>query len=405
MAPPAPWVAAAVAIDSLMYRRRTYARLVAIAGLLLGCARAGVLPDDRADVLFHRYSGGGMTIEGPSILVRKKIGDHVSLSGNYMWTTSWGISTPYQVASVDAVSGASTYHEERKQESVGIDVLQGKTTYSAGYIAGNEPDYRARTAFASVSEDMFGDLTTISFGFTRGWDKVGERGTTRNDPLERRNWQLGLAQVLTRNMLLGLNFETSESEGFLSNPYRLVRYISCATPNARGYCTQAEQYPHTRTGNAGSGQLKYSLPWHAALDGSYRYYSDTWGIVAHTAELGYTQPMFRSWTLDTHLRYYRQNHADFYSDLFPYADAQNFLARDRELATFKSLTLGLGAAWEFHPTRLSWLQKGTVNLRWDRMRIRYDDYREAWLSGYVPGTEPLYTLKANILQFFISGWF
>jgi hypothetical protein len=127
--------------------------------------------------------------------------------------------------------------------------------------------------------------------------------------------------------------------------------------------------------------------------------------VAHTAELGYTQPVFHSWTLDAHARYYRQNHADFYADLFPYAFAQNFMARDRELATFKSLTLGLGAAWEFHPTRLSWLQKGTLNLRWDRMRIHYDDYREAWLSGLAPGTEPLYTLNANILQFFISGWF
>ncbi len=405
MAPPAPWVAAAAATDALMHGRRNYTRLVALAGLLLGCAQAGVLPDDRADILYHHYNGGGMNIQGPSILVRKKIGDHVSLAGNYYVDNITGHVDTISGASVDAISGASTYHEKRTQESLSIDVLQGKTTYSAGYISGNEPDYRARTAFASVSEDMFGDLTTISFGFTRGWDKVGERGTTRNDPLERRNWQLSLAQVLTRNLLLGLNYETSESEGFLNNPYRLVRFISCSAPNARGYCTQPEQYPHTRTGNAGSGQLKYYLPWHAALEGHYRIYSDTWGIVAHTMELGYTQPVFRSWTIDGHARYYRQNHADFYSDLFPYQDAQNFLARDRELATFKSLTLGLGASWEFHPTRWTWLQKGTMNLRWDRLKIKYDDYREDWLNGLLPGTEPLYTLNANILQFFISGWF
>jgi len=403
--PLAPWAAAAAAIDALMRGRRNFTRLVALASLLLGCARAGVLPDDRFDWLYHHYNGGGMNIQGPSLLVRKKIGDHVSVAGNYYEDNITGHVDTISGASVDAVSGASTYHEERKQESLSIDVLQGKTTYSAGYITGNENDYRARTAFASISEDMFGDLTTISFGFTRGWDKVGVVGQTTTSPLERRNWQLGLAQVLTRNLLLGLNFETSESEGLLSNPYRLVRYISCATPNARGYCTQAEQYPHTRTGNAGSGQLKYYLPWHAALDGNYRYYSDTWGIVAHTFELGYTQPLFRSWTLDTHARYYRQNHADFYSDLFPYASAQNFLARDRELATFKGLTLGLGAAWEFHPMRLSWLQKCTVNLHWDRVRIRYDDYREDWLNGLLPGTEPLYTLNANIVQFYLSGWF
>src|SRR5690606_13330154 len=34
---------------------------------------AAVLPDDRADVLYHRYDGGGVTIDGPSLLVRKKL--------------------------------------------------------------------------------------------------------------------------------------------------------------------------------------------------------------------------------------------------------------------------------------------------------------------------------------------
>ena len=374
---------------------RIQARLATLAVLLLGCAQAGVLPDDRADVLWHRYSGGGITIQGPSILVRKKFGDHFSAAYNHYEDMISG-------ASIDVVTQASPYKERRKQDSLSVDVLHGKTTYSAGYIGSKENDYKSKTAFASVSQDMFGDLTTVSFGYTRGWDKVGERGTTRNDALERRNWQVGLSQILTRNMLLGLNFEASESEGFLNNPYRQYRYIS---NSARGYDYDKENYPHTRTGNAGSGQLKYYLPWHAALAGNYRFYRDTWGISAHTAEIGYTQPVFRSWTLDTHLRMYRQNQADFYSDLFPFQAAQNFLARDRELAAFKSRTLGVGATWEYHIARLSWLQKGTINLRWDRMHINYADYRDLRVRGVTPGTEPLYSLDANILQGFFSFWF
>lgn len=379
---------------------RTFAHLSAAIGaigaLLFSCAHAGVLPDDRADLLWHRYQGGGITIQGPSVLVRKKFGDHVSASYNHYVDMISG-------ASIDVVTQASPYKERRNQDSLSVDVLHGKSTYTAGYIHSKENDYKSGTAFASVSQDMFGDLTTVSFGFTRGWDKVGERGTTRNDPLERRNWQVGVSQVLTRNLLLGLNFETTESEGFLNNPYRQVRYL--APLEALGYAYQKERYPHTRTGNAGSGQLKYYLPWHAALSGSYRFYRDTWGITAHTAELGYTQPVLRSWTLDATLRQYRQNHADFYADLFPFADAQNFLARDRELATFKSLTMGVGATWEYHINRFSWLQKGTLNLRWDRLHINYDDYRDLRVTGVTPGTERLYSLDANILQFFISAWY
>jgi len=34
-----------------------------------------VLPEDRADTLYHRYEGGGVTVDGPSLLVRRKIGE------------------------------------------------------------------------------------------------------------------------------------------------------------------------------------------------------------------------------------------------------------------------------------------------------------------------------------------
>jgi hypothetical protein len=383
----------------------SFAASLAAASLgLLGSAHAGVLPDDRADVLLHSYQGGGIEIKGPSILVRKKFGDHVSAAYNYYADHITGHVDTISGASVDAVSGASAYKEDRTQHSLSVDALLGKVTYSAGFIDSNENDYKAKTAFASVSEDMFGDLTTVTFGVVRGWDKVGERGApTFSASTDRRNWQLGLSQILTRNLLLGLNFETSESEGFLNNPYRRVRYLDAL--EARGYGTEKEQYPNTRTGNAGSFQLKYHLPGRGALDGSYRYYGDTWGIRAHTAQLGVTQPLFRSWLLDGHLRYYRQIHADFYSDLFPFASAQNFLARDRELATFKSMTLGVGATWQFHPPGWSHVQKASLNARLDRLRINYDDYRDLRVIGVAPGTEPFYTLDATVAQFFISAWF
>jgi len=385
-------------------QRTAAVRTVLVLFALCASGRAGVLPDDRADALYHRYDGGGILIQGPSILLRKKLGDSVSLSYNYYVDSITGHVDTVSGASVDVVSGASEYKEQRTQHSVTADYLHGKTTYSGGYISSKENDYDAKTGFLSVSQDMFGDLTNISFGYTVGKDTVGQRGNpTFSEPVTRRNWQVGLSQVLTRNLLLGANFETSESEGFLNNPYRKVRYLDAG--EVRGYGTQFERYPHTRTGNAGSVELKYYLPWRAAIDGSYRLYSDTWGILAHTGRLTYTQPAFRRWTFEGRARYYTQNHADFYSDLFPYQNAFNFLARDRELAAFTSLTLGATATWEFPVSRVSFLQKGTLNLSWDRLRISYDDYRDLSTIAVTPGTEPLFTLNANVLQFFISVWY
>ena len=385
--------------------RRTFAnRTTLLLFALCASGQAGVLPDDRADALYHRYQGGGIQVQGPSILLRKKIGDSVSLSYNYYVDSITARVDTVSGASVDAVSGASEYRESRTQHSFTADFLHGKTTYSGGYIGSKEDDYNSKTGFLSVSQDMFGDLTNVSFGYTIGKDVVGQRGNpTFAEPVTRRNWQVGLSQVVTRNLLLGANFETSESEGFLNNPYRKVRSLDPG--EARGYGTQFERYPHTRTGNAGSVDLKYYLPWRAAIDGNYRLYSDTWGILAHTGRLTYTQPAFRRWTFEGRARYYTQRHADFYGDLFPYQNAFNFLARDRELASFNSLTLGATATWQFPVSRVSFLQKGTLNLSWDRLRISYDDYRDLSAIAVTPGTEPLFTLDANVLQFFISVWY
>ena len=384
------------ATDSNQPVLRRGARLAAAALLLLGAARAGVLPDDRADIMYHRYEGGGLTVDGPSVLVRKKFGDNISAAYNYYVDM---ISS----ASVDVVTQASPYTETRTQNSLSLDALHGKSTYNAGYIYSREPDYKAQTAFASVSQDMFGDLTTVTFGYTRGWDKVGERGTTRNDPVDHHAWSAGVSQILTRNLVMDLNYEATNSQGFLANPYRQARFLDSTEP--LGYAYEQQVYPKTRSGNAGSALLKYYLPYRAAVSGSYRYYSDTWGIRAQTGDLAYTQPVLRDWTFDAHARFYHQNHADFYADLYPYASSQNYLARDRELATFDSLVYGIGATWEYRIQRFAWLQKGTVNFSWNHMHITYDDFRDLRVQDVPAGSEPLYTLDANIFQAFISFWF
>ena len=43
--------------------------------------------------------------------------------------------------------------------------------------------------------------------------------------------------------------------------------------------------------------------------GDYRYFHDTWGIVAHTFELDYTHP-WHNLLFEASLRYYHQNGSD-----------------------------------------------------------------------------------------------
>jgi hypothetical protein len=382
----------------------------ALAALCLVCAPAiaDVLPDDRADVLYHNYDGGGITIQGPSVLVRKKVGDSLSFSASYYEDL---ISS----ASIDVKLSASPYHETRKQEGFSVDYLHGKTIYTAGYIHSREPDYSSNTAYYSISQSMFGDLTTVTFGFRRGWDDVFRdvkvNGVIQNDPTfqrqaDHRGYSLSVSQILTRNAILDLNFEAITDQGYLQSPYRKIRYFDPTVPGKQ--FTLADQiYPGTRTSTAASADLKYYLPFRAAVTGLYRFYNDTWGITGHTVEVDYTQP-YRHFIFDGSIRYYRQNNANFYSDLFPRADYSNFEARDRELAAFHSISLGFGAAYEFHVPYARWINKSSLNFHFNHLMIDYSDFRNALLAGdgtYTAGTEPLYKLNANIYQVFVSIWF
>ena len=383
--------------------------LLAGIGMLLASSvlTAAVLPEDRADLLYHRYDGGGVVVDGPLLLVRKGFADKVSVSASYFVDT---VSS----ASIDVVSTASPFTDERVETSLGVDYLRGKTTYSLGYINGDESDYVAKTAYLGVSQDMFGDLTTIYIGVRRGQNDVfrnvkdsvtgvKSRDKAFQQGMDTRAWSAALTQVLTRDLIGTLSYELVSDEGYLNNPYRQIRFADAGTP--RGYSYAPELYPATRTSNAASARLKYSVPWwRASLDGQYRFYTDTWGIRSQTVQLGYAQPAFGSWTFDLRYRYYAQDRADFYRDLFPRRNFLNFQARDKELATYVGQSVGIGATWQFKVGRMPWLDKGSVNLRYDHMTVNYDDFRDVTAGGRA-GSEPLYKLDANIVQFFVSAWF
>jgi len=359
---------------------------------------AGVLPEDRADVLYHLYDGGGVEIDGPSILVRKKVGKSLSFVGNYYVDM---VSS----ASIDVVTTASPYTEERTQWSLGMDYLHGNTTMRVNYVSSEESDYDAQTVSFSVSQDMFGDLTTLTLGYALGDDLVRQA----DDPsferdLDKQTYSVGITQILTKNLISTLNFETITDEGFLNNPYRSVRYFDPTSDV--GYSFEPELYPNTRTSNALGIRARYFLPYRAAIEGEYRFFTDTWDIEGHTASLSYIHP-WGDWTFTGKVRYHDQTGAHFYSDLFSRSEATNFRGRDKELSPLQSYTFKLQAAYEFlsdDGNDWGFLKKGKVTASLNMLHIDYDEFSD--LTALQPiGSEPLYQLDADIIQIFFSFFY
>jgi hypothetical protein len=379
---------------------------VVMALLLVRATSADVLPDDRADLFYSKYSGGGMDITGESVLVRKKITEDFALEANYFIDKVSG-------ASIDVLSQASQIKDERKQKSGTAEYVHDKTTYTLSYINSVERDYKSNTTSFSLKQDMFGDLTTMTLGYSHTDDAVGENDGTAFVPIiawlghaSSNSYDVGVSQILTKNLIAGLNVNVITDEGYLANPYRSIRYLDPSNP--KGYSLAAQVYPDTRTSTAVQGEAKYYLPYRAAVTGSYRYFRDTWGIVGNTYEFDYTHPIRNIWILEGRVRYYKQNSATFYSDLFPYADSQNFMARDQDLAAFDDTTLGLKVTYAFLPDGWKMFKRATATFDVSRIAFHYLDFRNIKYYGvptYLPGEEPLYQFNATVYQIYMSMFF
>jgi len=377
--------------------------VLVIAGVIVSIffsysSSAAILPEDRSDIMYHGYEGGGLEVVGPSVLVRKGFKDKVSVWANYYvdMITS---------ASIDVVATASQYTEERKEKSIGFDYLHGKTFMGMSYTNSEESDYSAQAARIAISQDFFGDLTTLGISYARGSDTVRRNGDDVFEAeTERQIYRVDISQVITKNLIININYESVTDEGFLNNPYRQVRFVDPSVN--RGFSYELEVYPRTRTSSAQAIRAMYFLPYRAALKLEYRNYSDTWGINAFNGEIAYTHPIDETGlTVELKYRYYEQTGADFYSDLFPRSNAQNFLARDKELAAFQTQTIGAGITYEFGLDWLPGFERGQASLFVDYIDFQYDDFRDVTQTGFALGTEPLYGFDATVLRLFFSFYY
>ena len=396
--------AAAEAVVAVTDLRIVKALTRSSAGLLAlvayGVSVAAVLPADRADVMYHSYDGGGVKIDGPAVLVRKSVTDDVSVSAQYYVDQISGASIDVQVL-------ASEYAEERTQYDIGADYLLNKTIINIGYSNSTENDYEADTYSLGISQDFFGDLSTLSLSFAYGSDVVKKTGDpTFQEDIERQSYQFSWTQVVTKNLLMNFIYHVITDEGYLNNPYRSFRYLNDADDPNGGYSWLTEIYPETRTSHAYAVRGKYFMPYRAAFSFEYRRFNDTWGINAYNMDLGYVHPINEHWILDVHYRYYSQGDADFYSDLFPTRDFQNYMGRDKELSAFTTNTFGVKVSYEIDTGWSNdWLEKASVTLAWDIISLDYENFLDAREEGVPAGSESAYSFDADVIRFFISAWF
>ena len=354
-----------------------------LAGLLGGAlpsapATAMTLPEDSAEAMYHLYDGGGVTAQGPALLVRKSLMDKVTLSGTYYVDA---VSN----ASIDVVTTASPYKETRKEWGIGADYAYRDSLLSVGYSSSDEPDYKAQGLSMDVAQEVFGGMTTIKLGFSRGQDDVGRKGEGFFDYAKHWRYRLGLTQILTPRWVATLNFEAVSDEGFLGSAYRAAQVFGALVP---------ERNPRTRSSRSIKlGAIGEIMP-RTSLHADYRYFYDTWDIKAHTFQIGGSRHVGESFLIDASLRYYQQSKALFYYDNAPVETL--YVSRNRQLSTFNTFAPGMRVTYQYKQVPGQYEIKGHLNYEYQNYKFKdFTDIR----------TGQLYSHGAHVLQLLVTATF
>ncbi len=141
--------------------------------------------------------------------------------------------------------------------------------------------------------------------------------------------------------------------------------------------------------------LKY-LQSRKSVRAEYRRFWDTWDVKADTIEFGFSKYLGKRWLVDLRYRHYSQDAASFYSDNFP--AEQNFMARDKELSTFTSNSIGGKFSYTFLAKETGSIGRGTFDVFYEHIEFDYDDFTDI-RSG------ELFSFDADVIQVFVSLWY
>lgn len=207
----------------------------------------------------------------------------------------------------------------RNSISLQVPVTLGINLITPQFAYSEESDYKSTGAALNYSLSLFEKNTILTFGWAHVWDQVLDAQPVRQ-------WQeksgddflIGCNQLLGPKTVLGVNFTYGQASGYLNDPYRFIVGATDLQIDADNPAGHVEERPTERDKFVARFSLtQFITPANASVEGAYRFYSDTYGIDAHTFELAWYQNIGKHIVISPMCRYYYQSAADFYYEILP----------------------------------------------------------------------------------------
>jgi opacity protein-like surface antigen len=329
------------------------------------------------DYLDSQVDADRISVKAHALMLTAPIKDDWSFSGTYVNDAVSGASPRYYTKRLTKM------HDERQGYSAGLThyMPTGTAAVTANYSV--ESDYVSKSLSATrvwFTDDSKNTTLTAGLGITR--DAINPSNHAVEGERKRVNdLMFGVTQVFTPNDIGQLNLRYAAGSGYFSDPYKAFD----ERPRERNISTALVRWNHHFEGLDGT------------LRSSYRYYSDSYKVKAHTLGFEYAQAI-GTWTVTPLVRLHTQSAAWFYVPYNPEpngvtfpADTATYYTEDQRMSGFGALTLGLKVARQITPSLL--------------VDIKYEHYKQKpqWSNG--GGDLSLGNFKARSLQFGVSYQF
>jgi hypothetical protein len=243
--------------------------------------------------------------------------------------------------------------------------------WSLGFSGSDEYDYLHLGIDGRLERDFNNRNTTVYFGAAYGQDEInpvggtpvglapmfGEDDENDDDDDEGRDGNLtkdvmdvlvGVTQVLSRRSLLELSFSYGQSDGYLTDPYKILSVVDPVTgvpvPGQAGevpFLYLYEKRPDSRAKQSLFAEWRYAFD-RDSMAINFRVMDDDWGVTSQTVDARYRWNINDRSYLEPHLRYYVQGAADFYrTALFDGDPLPEFASADSRLADMDAYTAGV----------------------------------------------------------------
>ena len=284
-----------------------------------------------------------MTVNTHSVYFEQKLVDAIIAKGELNYD---GVSGATPTGTLNAAGQVNLTHMQdiRRAVNLELDGKWGRNTITPGFAYSKESDYESYGVSLGDAIEFNDKNTTLQFGVSHNFDSVRLADEITWDNKQSTVGFIGVSQLLSPKTVFSAAFTYGNDSGYLSDPYRLAGYVPDGFSFAIGV---PERRPSHRNKEIVFTSLThYFAPVNASLEGSYRFYHDSYGVVANTVALTWHQWIGKHLILEPMVRFYEQSAADFYATTFsgPFSpNPPGMHSSDYRLSQLYTLDFGLQA--------------------------------------------------------------